>query len=230
MVSWRRMLLKVPLALATGSKKTMAESWPKPERMEKSKPPRRDQRMYPTDRKVVSAQLTLKAAASSGQHILPLQAKFQVEPMVTPRDHRKSYPTAIEEAQSLVQLCAEPRPAGDQVKGAIFRASSRLGLSVSRTRDIWYGQARRIEAEEMDRLRRGAEDAELACALAGIEVLRNGMLATRSPAFHDLVAGLTVALRALGRDQQNTPADERQPSPSVPTQNEPANEPANELE
>jgi hypothetical protein len=135
-----------------------------------------------------------------------------------------SHASSIEEAQMLVRRCAEPRPAGDQVKGAIFRASRRLGLTFSRTRDIWYGQARRIDAEEMDRLRQAAEDAELACAVAGIEMLGNGMLANRSPAFHDLVAGLNAALRAFGRDQQNAPADERHPSPSVRTPHELPNE------
>jgi len=48
------------------------------------------------------------------------------------------------------------------VKAAIRRASRRLGLPFNRTKDIWYGQARRIDAEEMDRLRRGAENTELA--------------------------------------------------------------------
>ena len=75
-----------------------------------------------------------------------------------------SYASSIDEAQTLVRKCAEPRPPGDQVKAAIHRASQRLELPFSRTRDIWYGDARRIDAEEMDRLRRGAEKAELAQA------------------------------------------------------------------
>jgi hypothetical protein len=73
-----------------------------------------------------------------------------------------SHASSIEEAQTLVRRCAEPRPAGDQVKAAIRRASRRLEIPFSRTRDIWYGDARRIDAEEMDRLRHGAEKAELA--------------------------------------------------------------------
>jgi hypothetical protein len=80
-----------------------------------------------------------------------------------------SFASSIDEAQTLVRRCAEPRPAGDQVKAAVRRASRRLGLSFNRTRDIWYGQARRIDAEEMDRLRRRAENSELAHAIARAE-------------------------------------------------------------
>ena len=53
---------------------------------------------------------------------------------------------------ALVRRCAEPRPAGDQVKAAILRSSRRLGLPFNRTKDIWYGDARRIDATGMDRL------------------------------------------------------------------------------
>jgi hypothetical protein len=57
------------------------------------------------------------------------------------------------EAMRLVKLAAEPRPAGDSVKGAIRRASHILNWSESRTADYWYGEVRRIEAREMDALR-----------------------------------------------------------------------------
>jgi hypothetical protein len=69
-----------------------------------------------------------------------------------------------------------------QVKAAVRRASRRLGLPFTRTRDLWYGDARRIDAAEMDRLRQGAENAEFAQAIAGIEVLRNRMLESNLPA------------------------------------------------
>ena len=117
-----------------------------------------------------------------------------------PDDPSPSYASSIEEAQTHVRQCAEPRPAGDKVKAAIVRASRRLRLSFTRTRDIWYGQARRIDAQEMDRLRRGAENTTLAHAIAETKVLRNRMLASRSPASRQVVAGLDAALRALGRD------------------------------
>jgi hypothetical protein len=127
-----------------------------------------------------------------------VKSTLQVEPMDAVGKLRKSlYVTSIEEAQSLVRRCAEPRPAGDQVKAAIRRASRQLGLSFTRTRDIWYGDARRIDAEEMDRLRQRAEDAELAQAVAGLEVLRNRMLESNLPGSRQ-AAALTAALSAFG--------------------------------
>jgi len=111
-----------------------------------------------------------------------------------------SYTSSIDEAQTLVRRCAEPRPAGDTVKGAVRRASQRLGIPFTRTRDIWYGDAKRIDAQEMDRLRSEAENVELAHAIAGIEVLRNRMLASRTPASLQVVDCLNAALRSLGCD------------------------------
>jgi hypothetical protein len=119
--------------------------------------------------------------------------------MVGATKFNSSDASSIDEARILIRRCAEPRPAGDLVKAAVRRASRRLGLSFSRTRDIWYGDARRIDAEEMDRLRLEAENTELANAIAQIEVLRNRMLAWRSPASDQVVVGLNVALGALGR-------------------------------
>jgi hypothetical protein len=107
------------------------------------------------------------------------------------------YASSIDEAQILVRRCAEPRPAGDLVKAAVRRASQRLGIPFSRVRDIWYGDARRIDAEEMDRLRRGAEKAELAQAVAAIEFLKNKAVA---PASHQVIANLHAALLAFQRD------------------------------
>ena len=74
------------------------------------------------------------------------------------------FASSIEEARALIRRCAEPRKLGELVKEAIFRASRRLEMPVSRARDIWYGDARRIDAHEMDRLRLVAEEAELAQA------------------------------------------------------------------
>lgn len=63
------------------------------------------------------------------------------------------------EASALVKRVAEPRECGDSVKAAILRAARRLGFAVSRTKDIWYEDARRIDAREMDTLRRAAAEA-----------------------------------------------------------------------
>jgi hypothetical protein len=117
-----------------------------------------------------------------------------------------SYASSIDEAQTLVRRCAEPRPAGDKVKGAIRRASQRLDIPFSRVRDIWYGDARRIDADEMDMLRQEAEKAELAQAVAAIGFLRNKVLASPSSASQQLITSLDAALLACHRDAvENSP-------------------------
>lgn len=63
---------------------------------------------------------------------------------------------SLGEASDLVRRVAEPRRVGDSVKSAISRAANKLGFRFTRTRDIWYRRARRIDAEEMDALRREA--------------------------------------------------------------------------
>jgi hypothetical protein len=105
-----------------------------------------------------------------------------------------SHASSIDEARTLVRRCAEPRPAGDLVKVAIFRASRRLDIPFSRVRDIWYGDARRIEAHEMDRLRRVARQAELAQAAAAIEFLRSKILTSPSSASDEVFTSLQAAL------------------------------------
>jgi hypothetical protein len=104
------------------------------------------------------------------------------------------FASSIDEARALVRQCAEPRPAGELVKEAIFRASRRLEMPVSRARDIWYGDARRIDAEEMDRLRRRAEEAELAQVLAAIEFLEKRAVASSSD---QTISTLRAALLGL---------------------------------
>jgi hypothetical protein len=110
------------------------------------------------------------------------------------------YASSIEEAKALIRLCAEPRPAGDPVKGAIRRVSAQLHMPFVRVKAIWYGDARRIDAEEMDRLRRGAEKAELAQAVAAIEFLANKALASPSSASHQMISNLQAALLAFSTE------------------------------
>lgn len=59
----------------------------------------------------------------------------------------------ISDAMRFVRLAAEPRAVGDSIKAAINRAARKLHWSPTRTRDIWYGHARRIDVAEMDALR-----------------------------------------------------------------------------
>jgi hypothetical protein len=107
---------------------------------------------------------------------------------------------SIDEARILVQRCAEPRPPGDRVKAAIRRASRVLDMPFSRTRDLWYRAARRVEADEMDRLRRTARHIEVTQAVAAIEVLKFELAGSCSPLAREAAAGLSIALRAIECD------------------------------
>ena len=69
----------------------------------------------------------------------------------------KSEMSSVAEASVLIRKVAEPRPIGDSVKAAIRRAAKALGFNFSRAKDIWYEDARRIDAHEMDALRGLAE-------------------------------------------------------------------------
>lgn len=114
----------------------------------------------------------------------------------------------IDEARDLVQRCAEPRPVGDSVKSAINRAARRLGFNCSRTKDLWYGDARRIDAREMDQLRLVAEQTELASAVGYVELVRKKMLASRSASDREAAAALGAALRALGAHAEGSGSGE----------------------
>jgi hypothetical protein len=111
-----------------------------------------------------------------------------------------SHVSAIDEARALVWRCAEPRPAGDLVKVAIFRASQRLNMPVTRVKDIWYGEARRIDAHEMDQLRRSANEAELAQTVAAIDFLEEKLSACSSSAPYQAIATIQAALLDRHRD------------------------------
>lgn len=66
------------------------------------------------------------------------------------------------QAARMLREIAEPRPVGDTVKAAITRAARAVSaamnntggaLSYGRAEDIWRGEARRIDASEMDAIR-----------------------------------------------------------------------------
>lgn len=96
----------------------------------------------------------------------------------------------ISNAMRLVRIAAEPRPVGDSVRAAIGRACRHLGWRYNRTREIWYGTARRIESHEMDRLRSLEREADAKSAateraryLEQLAVLRT-RLQMRDAEFH----------------------------------------------
>ena len=111
---------------------------------------------------------------------------------VSPRSASRA--SSTEEARRLVRRCAVPCSAGDSVKVLLGRSSDRLQLPFNRVRDIWYGEARRIEAGEMDRLRKVADQTELARAVAGIEIAIKRLEKLQSV---DAIASLKTALDAL---------------------------------
>lgn len=121
-----------------------------------------------------------------------------------PRSKNPLPGSEIAEARNLVRRCAEPRPAGDSVKAAIMRAARRLKFGVNRTKDLWYGNASRIDAYEIDRLRACASSTEIDQAVIGLEVLRQRLVNVPSPVAHQVVDGIDAALRLLGHD----PTDE----------------------
>lgn len=108
--------------------------------------------------------------------------------------------SSVVEASELVRRVAEPRAVGDSVKAAIVRAARRLGFPHSRTKDLWYAHARRIDADEMDRLREEAGRVEARIAVAHLLGLRNSLTAA-DPDFHrPQIVALDDALRALGSE------------------------------
>ena len=65
----------------------------------------------------------------------------------------KSEMSAGVEAMNLMRAIAEPAPAGAHIETLIRSVARKVGLTFSRGKAIWYGEARIIRAEEMDSLR-----------------------------------------------------------------------------
>lgn len=81
-------------------------------------------------------------------------------------ENRGCVMSALIEAGGIVRKLAEPRPVGDSVKAAIRRSARRLrGWSISRVKDVWYGDKRIcISGDELNELRRAARQQEEAKA------------------------------------------------------------------
>lgn len=106
--------------------------------------------------------------------------------------------SSVAEASILLKQVAGRRAASDSVKALIHRAARRLHWKQSRTKDIWYEDARRIDSFEMDTLRAEAARVEIEEARTRLLALRNGLAAT-DPDFHrDTIDALERALRGMG--------------------------------
>jgi hypothetical protein len=113
------------------------------------------------------------------------------------------------EAMALIKRCAEPRPVNDYASEAINRAAVRLGFAPGRAKSIWYGEARRIDAREMDRLRAVADAVEIEAAVHSIAALRRRMSLSNSPLSREVVDRLDDCLRTLGSGPLGIAGDER---------------------
>jgi len=97
---------------------------------------------------------------------------------------------ALAEASSLMRLLAEPGSPGESVKSAIRRAARRAGIDTGLGKRLWYGEARRIDADTMDRLRIAADDTH---------TLREALNARRT-----ILARLAAVEAALGLPDAHT--------------------------
>lgn len=107
-------------------------------------------------------------------------------------EHNENPPNFVGSLETALEYLVElaDRKPGESVKTAINNASKRAGLSYSRTFDIWYRKARRIEqfeqdiiAEAVTKFRRDLarnEFHELRTRMARLESL----LAQSDPDFH----------------------------------------------
>jgi hypothetical protein len=115
----------------------------------------------------------------------------------------------LDEAQSLIQRCAEPRPAGDNVEAAINRAAKRLGFTRGRSKALWCGEACRIDAWEMDRLRKCAVSIDMEQVLSGLKRIRDRLSATSSPRCRKLVDEIDAALNCRNQADLSNPTERR---------------------
>lgn len=132
------------------------------------------------------------------------QAASELGELCSEESEKSSENSDSSEAARLIRLAAEPRPVGDSAKSAIVRAARRVGVTPSRAKDIWYRDARRIDSDEMDRLRgierkrkraqRREVDGRMLEQLAALRA----RLAIRDAEFHapDIEA-IDYALRAI---------------------------------
>jgi hypothetical protein len=108
--------------------------------------------------------------------------------------------SSVAEASALLRSFVGDAPAGTKVKSLITSAAKAAGWPVTRAKDVWYGDARRIEAHEMDRLRAVAAKLEIERTINRLLALREG-LAKTDPDFHrETIDALERALRGMGRE------------------------------
>lgn len=99
------------------------------------------------------------------------------------------------EACNLLKRAAVPQ-AGESVKHAISRVARQLHWNFARAKSIWYGEARRIDAHEMDQLRKLASE-QAARFQRVAQAMRN---VDPDMYEHDIIALLSAARKLGGED------------------------------
>ncbi len=112
------------------------------------------------------------------------------------------------EASDLLHELAEPYPPGDRIKASIWRAVKRVSIELvshgcnameyDRGRRIWYRQARRIEAFELDALRRAAIARE-AAARAIVDLRVQGEIDAEYLKAVELLSDMRASIIAASR-------------------------------
>jgi hypothetical protein len=109
----------------------------------------------------------------------------------------------VAEASELVREVAPVQ--GATIRERILFAARKLGWRYSRTRDVWYEQARRIDAGEMDQLRRTMDARKLQEATneyrdlrARIARIEAALLASDEDFHRPQIDALQQSLRGLG--------------------------------
>jgi len=104
--------------------------------------------------------------------------------------------SSVIEASVLVRQVGGP--INGSVKAAIARAARRLGFPHSRTRDLWYANARRIDAHEIDRIRECADRRKAMEAVALVVDLRERLAAVDAEFHGPAIRALDDTLRQMG--------------------------------
>lgn len=108
--------------------------------------------------------------------------------------------SSVAEASTLLKRLVADEPTGTKIKGLIDAAAKKVGWKFSRTKDVWYEDARRIDAHEMDRLRDVIAKREADALKKQLAGLRSKLAATDPKLHRPTIDALERALRRMGRD------------------------------
>ena len=106
--------------------------------------------------------------------------------------------SSVVEASELLRRVAGPRVADDKIKTLIRRAARRLGWGHSRTKDVWYRNARRIDAQEIDQLRDLVARGEASRLRAQLVAMRDGLAAVDAEFHRPTIDAIERSLGAMG--------------------------------